>query len=291
MIYAIVGPTASGKTSLAIKVAKYFNAPIINADAFQIYKDMNIGTGKIDVNSEEYKMHKLLDIISPEHSYSVKDYQVDFRNVLNDLLEVHKNIVICGGTGLYLKAGLYDFEFPDEVQPDTSDLEKMDTDSLYELLQKLDPKSCETIHKNNRKRVIRAISVARTHDISKSELIEKQEHKMIYENVKIYMISPDRELLYSNINKRVEKMFENGLVDEVKELLSKYKLSNTARAAIGYKEVIDYLEGNYSLERALELVQQRSRNYAKRQVTYFKHQLPVIIKDNAEEIYKEITGE
>ena len=156
------------------------------------------------------------------------------------------------------------------------------------MLKKFDPKQCEIIHMNNRKRVIRAISLARNHNENKSQMIEKQEHKMLYKDVKIYMLNLDREVLYNNINKRVVEMFNNGLVDEVKSLLKNYDLSKTARAAIGYKEVIDYLDGKMSLQDAIALVQQRSRNYAKRQVTFFKHQLPVIIKDSAEEIYEEI---
>lgn len=288
MIYAIVGPTASGKTNLAIKLAKHFNAPIINADAFQIYKDMNIGTGKLPQESAEYKMHYLLDIVTPADVYSVKQYQIDFRKTLDELLKNNENVIICGGTGLYLKAGLYDYEFPDEEEQDTSDLEKFTNDELYEMLQKVDPKACETIHKNNRKRVIRALSLARTHDENKSEIIEKQEHKMIYENVKIYMIDVERETLYQNINARVQGMFDNGLVDEVKTLKNKYNLSKTAQAAIGYKEVLDYLDGKMALEEAISLVQQRSRNYAKRQFTFFRHQLPIIAKNSADEIYEEI---
>ena len=288
MIYAIVGPTASGKTSLAIKLANALNCPIINADAFQIYQDMNIGTGKIDKDSKEYKMHYLLDIIPPSETYSVKQYQKDFRDVLDKLLKDNKNIIICGGTGLYLKAGLFDYEFPDEEEVDVSDLEKLSNEELYDMLKKLDPNQCEIIHMNNRKRVIRAISLARNHDENKSQMIEKQEHKMLYKDVKIYMLNLNRETLYENINQRVVEMFNNGLVNEVKALLNKYDLSKTAKAAIGYKEVIDYLDSKMSLKEAIALVQQRSRNYAKRQVTFFKHQLPVIMKDTSEEIFQEI---
>ena len=288
MIYAIVGPTASGKTSLAIKLANALNCPIINADAFQIYKDMDIGTGKLDKSSPEYKIHYLLDIKNPSETYSVKEYQTDFRRTLDKLQKEYKNIIICGGTGLYLRASLYDYEFPDEEEVDVSDLEKLSNEELYEMLKKLDPKQCEIIHINNRKRVIRAISLARNHKENKSEMVDKQTHEMIYKDVKIYMLNPNRESLYENINKRVQSMFDNGLVDEVKSLLNKYELSKTAKAAIGYKEVLDYLDNKMSLEDTIKLVQQRSRNYAKRQVTFFKHQLPCIAKETAEEIYEEI---
>ena len=288
MIYAIVGPTASGKTSLAIKLANTLNCPIINADAFQIYKDMDIGTGKLDKSSHEYKIHYLLDIKNPSETYSVKEYQTDFRRVLDKLQKEHKNIIICGGTGLYLRASLYDYEFPDEEEVDVSDLEKLSNEELYEMLKNLDPKQCEIIHINNRKRVIRAISLARNHKENKSEMVDKQTHEMIYKDVKIYMLNPNRESLYESINKRVQSMFDNGLVDEVKSLLNKYELSKTAKAAIGYKEVLDYLDNKMFLEDTIKLVQQRSRNYAKRQVTFFKHQLPCIEKETAEEIYEEI---
>ena len=288
MIYAIVGPTASGKTSLAIKLANALNCPIVNADAFQIYKDMDIGTGKLDKSSPEYKIHYLLDIKNPSETYSVKEYQIDFRRTIDKLQKEYKNIIICGGTGLYLRASLYDYEFPDEEEVDVSDLEKLSNEELYEMLKKLDPKQCEIIHINNRKRVIRAISLARNHEENKSEIVDKQTHEMIYKDVKIYMLNPNRETLYENINNRVQSMFDNGLVDEVKSLLNKYELSKTAKAAIGYKEVLDYLDNKMSLEDTIKLVQQRSRNYAKRQVTFFKHQLPCIAKETAEEIYEEI---
>lgn len=288
MIFAIVGPTASGKTSLAIRLANVLKCPIINADAFQIYKGMDIGTGKLDKSSPEYKIHYLLDIKEPNETYSVKEYQSDFRKTLDELLKSNKNIIICGGTGLYLKAGLFDYEFPDEEQPDVSDLEGLSNEELYEMLKTLDPKQCEIIHMNNRKRVIRAISLARNHKETKSQMIDKQEHRMLYNNVKIYFLNPNRETLYENINKRVQSMFDNGLVNEVKSLLKEYDLSITAKAAIGYKEVIDYLDNKMSLKDAIALVQQRSRNYAKRQVTFFKHQLPVITKETADEIYEDI---
>lgn len=288
MIYAIVGPTASGKTSLAIKLANALNCPIVNADAFQIYKDMDIGTGKLDKSSPEYKIHYLLDIKNPSETYSVKEYQIDFRRTIDKLQKEYKNIIICGGTGLYLRASLYDYEFPDEEEVDVSDLEKLSNEELYEMLKNLDPKQCEIIHINNRKRVIRAISLARNHEENKSEIVDKQTHEMIYKDVKIYMLNPNRETLYENINNRVQSMFDNGLVEEVKSLLNKYELSKTAKAAIGYKEVLDYLDNKMSLEDTIKLVQQRSRNYAKRQVTFFKHQLPCIAKETAEEIYEEI---
>ena len=293
MLVCIVGPTGSGKTDIALKLADFYRAPIINADAFQIYQEMDIGTAKIEKGSEEYKNHYLLDIVKPNQSYSVKQYQEDFRNVYLKLKKDYKDIIVCGGTGLYIKAALYDYAFEDEEEADISDLENMPNEELASLLKELDPKALETIHVNNRKRVIRAIQIARTHDINKSESIEKQAHALFFKEkeVKFLFLNPNREALYEGINKRVDIMFEKGLIDEVKGLLNKYRLSNTAKAAIGYKEVIDYLEGKCSLEECKELIKKRTRNYAKRQVTFFKHQLPCKEYASKEELLKDVMHE
>lgn len=293
MLVCIVGPTGSGKTDIALKLADFYHAPIINADAFQIYQDMDIGTAKIEKNSEDYKKHYLLDIVKPDQSYSVKQYQEDFRKVYLELKKKFQNIIVCGGTGLYLKAALYDYAFEDEEDADISDLESMSNEELANLLKELDPKALETIHVNNRKRVIRAIQIARTHELNKSESIDNQAHALYFkdEEVKFLFLNPDRKALYENINKRVDIMFEKGLVDEVNDLLNKYQLSNTAKAAIGYKEVIDYLDNKCSLEECKELIKKRSRNYAKRQVTFFKHQLPCKEYVSREELLKELIHE
>ena len=293
MLIVIVGPTGSGKTEIALKLADFCHAPIINADAFQIYQEMDIGTAKIEKDSEDYKKHYLLDIVKPNQLYSVKQYQEDFRNIYLKLRKDYKDIVVCGGTGLYIKAALYDYAFEDEEEADISDLENMSNEELENLLNELDPKALETIHINNRKRVIRAIQIARTHELNKSESIEKQAHALYFkdEEVKFLFLNPNREALYEGINKRVDIMFEKGLVDEVEGLLSKYQLSNTAKAAIGYKEVIEYLEGKCSLDECKELIKKRSRNYAKRQVTFFKHQLPCKEYVSKEELLKEFIHE
>ena len=292
MLLVIVGPTGSGKTSVALKLADFYHAPIINADAFQIYKDMDIGTAKIKRDSEDYKKHYLLDIVKPSQRYSVKEYQDDFRRVYAELKKQYQNIIVCGGTGLYIKAALYDYAFEDEEEADISDLENLSNEELADILNKLDPKAFETIHMNNRKRVIRSIQIARTHEMNKSESIDKQEHKLIVDDeVKFLFLNPDRKALYENINKRVDIMFGQGLLDEVKGLLTKYELSTTAKAAIGYKEVIDYLDNKCSLEECKELIKKRTRNYAKRQVTFFKHQLPCKEYASKEELLKEFIHE
>ena len=293
MLIVIVGPTGSGKTSIALSLAEKYNAPIINGDAFQIYQDMDIGTAKVKRGSDEYKRHRLLDIIKPSETYSVKNYQEDFRKTYSELKDKYPTMIVCGGTGLYIRAALYDYVFEDEEEIDTSDLEDLSNEELYALLKKVDEKATETIHMNNRKRVIRALQIARTHATNKTENIDKQDHALFYkdEDVKFYFINPDREELYANINARVDQMFDSGLVDEVKGLLKKYDLSLTAKAAIGYKEVIEYLDGKLSLEECKELIKKRTRNYAKRQVTFFKHQLPCKEFASKEELLKEATNE
>ena len=293
MLIVIVGPTGSGKTSLALTISKKYSAPIINGDAFQIYQEMDIGTAKVEKDSEGYKKHYLLDIVKPNKSYSVKEYQQDFRKTYLELKKKYPTIIVCGGTGLYIRAALYDYVFEDEEEADVSDLEELSNEELYEMLKKVDMKATETIHMNNRKRVIRALQIARTHKTTKSESIDKQEHALFFKDevVRFYFINPNREELYENINARVDQMFDNGLLDEVKGLLNKYDLSLTAKVAIGYKEVIDYLEGKFSLEECKELIKKRTRNYAKRQVTFFKHQLPCKEFATREELLKEATNE
>ncbi|MFA7032269.1 MAG: tRNA (adenosine(37)-N6)-dimethylallyltransferase MiaA [Bacilli bacterium] len=272
MIYVICGPTGSGKTQASLQLATFLHAPIINADAFQIYRDMNIGTAKISSQNPAYSNHYLLDIISPDQSFSVKEYQQLFRQTIDSLTKKYPDIIVVGGTGLYIRASLYDYMFEEREPDDTSDLDNLSNQELWDLLKSLDEKSLLSLHPNNRKRVIRAISIARTHLQNKSENIQRQEHKIIYPNVSIYFINPPREKLYDNINKRVDEMFNLGLVKEVNDLLIKYHLSLTASQAIGYKEVIDYLSHKMSLNECQELIKQRTRNYAKRQVTFFKHQ-------------------
>lgn len=291
MIFVILGPTCSGKSELAEYLANKFSCPIVNCDAFQVYKDMDIGTAKISKNDEIYSKYYLLDYVSPEETYSIKRYQDDFKKLYDSVLNKHKNVVMCGGSGLYVKAALYDYTFEDD-QDDVSDLEKLDTNQLVSMLAKLDKQALETIHPNNKKRLIRAISIARTHKLNKTESINAQSHSLLYKDVRFICLNPDRNYLYEKINKRVDDMFDKGLIDEVKSLLKKYNLSITAKSAIGYKEVIDYLNNNLSLNECKELIKQRSRNYAKRQVTFFNHQFDNIsFYKNSDEVIKELDNE
>ena len=286
MIYVIFGPTGSGKTDAAVKLAHHFDAPIINADAFQIYKEMNIGTNKIKESDPDYKRHYLLDIKTPSESYSVKEYQEDFRKVLEELSKTYKNIIVSGGTGLYIRAALFDYKFLDE-DSSSNDYSNYSNEELYAKLQKLDLEASKKIHVNNRKRIIRALDLISSSGVKKSDLIASQEHKIIYPEVEFLFLNPDRESLYESINKRVDKMIAEGLVEEVKYLKEKYDLSTTARQAIGYKEILDYLDGKLSLDDAIELIKKRTRNYAKRQVTFFKNQFNSRLFSSKSQLFKE----
>lgn len=289
MIYVIIGPTGSGKTEVAIRLADILKAPIINGDAFQIYQEMNIGTAKISSDDPNYKKHYLLDICSPEKTYSVKDYQDDFRKTLSLLNKTYNNIIVCGGTGLYIKAALYDYVFNEEIPFDMCQFSSKNDEELYKELLSLDKESALKIHPHNRKRVLRALSIALTQDKNKSEIEAEQKHHLIYDDVVFLMIDTPRDILYENINKRVDKMFANGLIKEVEYLFNKYNLSLTAKAAIGYKEVITYLDKQISLEECIELIKKRSRNYAKRQFTFFNHQFDAIHYQDKEALIKDVS--
>ena len=283
-----MGPTCSGKTEAANKLIDYLNCEAINFDAFQIYKDMNIGTSKLDRNDSHYSKYHLLDIKEPSSSYSVMEYQRDCRDVLDTLLKKDKNVILVGGTGLYVRAALYDYVFDIEEDSDTSDLEKLSNEELLEILKKLDEETAKTIHVNNRKRLIRAIASMRNSKETKSERLAKQKHAPIYQNVRFLFLSPNREELYQKIDKRVIEMVNNGLVGEVKGLIKKYNLSLTASQGIGYKEIIDYINGRSSLEDAISLIQKRTRNYAKRQVTFFKNQFEYELFTSVDELVNSI---
>ena len=260
-IIVVAGPTASGKTALSIHLAKKYNAEVINADAQQVYKDVNIGTAKITKEEMGNVKHHLLDFISLDKNYSVKEYQEDGRNVLNNLINENKNIVIVGGTGLYIKALLYDYKFSKETGSlDFSSLTnedlKKEVDKIYEN---------NNIHINNRKRLERFLSHYKTTGNIIKNTLEKD--KPLYNFTLIYL-DPDREELYNKINARVDKMINEGLLNETENLKEYSKLNSI----IGYKELLEYINGKVSLEEAIENIKSDTRKYAKRQNTFFKNQ-------------------
>ena len=268
-----------GKSETALEVAKHFNAEIINGDAFQCYKELEIGVAKPPKEYFSIVPHHLFSFVSITRDYSIADYQKDLRKTIKDISSRGKNIVIVGGSGLYIRSALYDYEFAEQEQIDMSKYKKMDNDELHNELEKIDPKQAEVIHKNNRKRVLRAIEIYLSLGKTKTEVIDEQKHKLVYD-AKFFVRNMNRDELYERINARVDDMSKWGLLNEVKTLVEKYSENLKAFQAIGYKELIPVIKGQYSLEEGLELVKKNSRNYAKRQVTFIKHQFPVIFYEN-----------
>ena len=261
MILVVVGPTGVGKTKLSVELAKKYNAIVVNGDSMQVYKGLDIGTAKV---TEEEKCgidHFLFDVVSVEDMYTVFDYQRDLRKVLE--LYKDRNIVIVGGTGLYIKAGLYNYEFSEEEDNNTNTYDEYSNEELLEMVKKLDSETL--IHVNNRKRLIRRLN----------KKIEGNDKNTLLYDAKFIGLTTDRDTLYERINKRVDVMVENGLLDEVKSFYDQNIRSKAIMTGIGYKELYEYFDGNISLDEALELIKQRSRKYAKRQYTWFNNQMDV----------------
>ena len=272
-----------GKSETALEVAKAFDAEIINGDAFQCYKEMNIGVAKPPKKYFDEVPHHLFSFVDLNQNYSIADYQIDLRKTINEISSRGKNVVIVGGSGLYIRAGLYDYSFTHEDKINMTMYEKLTNEELHEELKRIDPTQAEIIHANNRKRVLRAIEIYLAQGKTKTEIIESQEHKLQFD-AKFFVRNMDRKVLYSLIDERVDSMMDAGLLDEVKDLVSKYGESSKALQAIGYKELIPVIKNEYDLKHGIELVKKNSRNYAKRQVTYIKHQFPVIFYENTEDL-------
>lgn len=274
MIYVIGGPTGTGKTSLATTLAKAWDAPIINADAFQMYKGMDIGTNK-DLASLQGIKHYLFDIITPNESMTVARYQRETRQLFDSLLTQHPRIILVGGTGLYIKASLFDFSFTlHETIPNLSKFETYSNEKLHEYLATIDIHSSQQIHANNRRRVLRAIEIFLSTGKTKTEQELDQKKEVVYPTTWIGM-NPNRDELYNQLDQRVMTMFQHGLLEEVQRLVNTYGNELQAFQGIGYKEVIRHLKGDLDLEGTIQLIQQSTRRYAKRQLTYFRHQFPM----------------
>lgn len=285
MIIVITGPTCLGKSETALYLAKKMNAEIVNGDAFQCYKQLNIGVAKPDEESLKQIKHHLYSFVDITHNYSIAEYQKNLRLKIEELISNGKNIIIVGGSGLYIKSALYDFEFKENKTIDMSKYQLMDNRTLYDELKKVDPVEADKIHFNNRKRLLRAIEIYLSEGKAKSTLINEQEHKPLYD-VKFFVRNLDREILYERINKRVDKMIQDGLVEEVKKLLCDYDRNLNAFQAIGYKELIEAFDNDDSLDDAIEKIKQHTRNYAKRQMTYIRHQFAVIFYENNEDLWR-----
>lgn len=271
----LTGPTAVGKTDLSIKLSKSLNAEIISADSMQIYKYMDIGSAKVTKEEMDGVVHYMIDEVTPDVPFSVSEFQMRSEKYIEEINKKGKNVLITGGTGLYLNSLIYNMDFAksnanNEIREKLEqELAENGIDYMHEKLRGLDEESANRIHKNNTKRVIRAIEVCmsgqKMNDFSK-DLRYNEKYKPI-----IIVLNRDREVLYQRINKRVDIMLENGLLDEVKELLKMgYTKDMISMQGIGYKEMIKYLDGEYTYDEAIEIIKRDSRRYAKRQLTWFK---------------------
>ena len=271
----LTGPTAVGKTDLSIKLSKSLNAEIISADSMQIYKYMDIGSAKVTKEEMDGVVHYMIDEVTPDVPFSVSEFQMRSEKYIEEINKKGKNVLITGGTGLYLNSLIYNMDFAksnanNEIREKLEqELAENGIDYMHEKLRGLDEEAANRIHKNNTKRVIRAIEVCmsgqKMNDFSK-DLRYNEKYKPI-----IIVLNRDREVLYQRINKRVDIMLENGLLDEVKELLKMgYTKDMISMQGIGYKEMIKYLDGEYTYDEAIEIIKRDSRRYAKRQLTWFK---------------------
>ena len=288
-IIVITGPTGVGKTKMSIELAKRIDAEIINADSMQVYKDLNIGTAKITEKEKEGIPHHLFDIVEPTNMYTVYDYQKDARDIINDVLSRGKKVIIVGGTGLYIKALLYDYKFIKEDK--TYDFSKM---SSEEILDKINSYNLDiNLHINNRKRLERVLT-----KLYNNNMQTEKTDTVLYDFVAIGLTTT-RDNLYKIIDNRVDKMIEDGLIDEVEELYKKNIHSKAINTGIGYKELYKYFDKEISLDEAISLIKKNSRHYAKRQYTFFNNQMNIKwfntnyndFSLTVEEVYNYIKGE
>ena len=287
----LTGPTAVGKTSLSINLAKAINGEIISADSMQVYKGMDIGTAKITKEEMQQIPHHLIDVIEPTEDFHVVKFKELVQEALDKIYAKGKIPIICGGTGFYIQAILYDIDF-DENEIDAEYRKKLETfadecgnEALHDKLKEVDIESANSIPAANRKRVIRALEYYHQTGEKFSLHNATQREKTSPYSFAYFVLNDDRQLLYNRIDKRVDLMMENGLLDEVKSLIEAgAKRGMTSMDGIGYKEILDYFEGTMTLEASVELIKKKSRNYAKRQLTWFRREKDVTWIDKT--IYK-----
>jgi tRNA dimethylallyltransferase len=293
-IYVIGGPTASGKSKLAVELAKRINGEIISADSMQIYKDMNIGTAKLTKEEMQGIKHHLLDFVSPEERYSVANFKTDAKIKIEEILKKGKTPIIVGGTGLYIDSMIYGIEFQDEkidkeYREELNELaEKEGLERLYEEARKIDSEAMKKISINDKKRIIRVLEIYHKTGKTKTEVEKESRKNEIKYNYKMFAITMNREKLYERIEKRVDQMIEQGLIEEVQSILNKYHKFPTAMQGLGYKEVVEYLENKLTKEEMIEKIKKKTRHYAKRQLTWFKKNKETIWLDGEKPLEKNL---
>ena len=277
-VIVVIGPTSVGKTKMGVALAKKLNGEVISGDSMQIYRQMDIGTAKVTIEEMEGVTHHCIDILDPKDQYSVHDFQQTVRKQITEITNRGHVPIIVGGTGLYIKAALYDYTFS-EMENNHDEINKKYKDytneQLYAHLKQIDEESAKILHFNNRRRVLRAIEIYEQTGQKKSEMINEQEHICLYDAYFVGLTLP-RELLYERINLRVDLMMKNGLQGEMESLIKQgLTRENQSMKAIGYKEWFDYFEGKCDLNEVSENIKKHSRQYAKRQYTWFKNQFDV----------------
>ena len=284
----ISGATGVGKTDLSIKLAKRLNADIISADASQVYKFLDIGTAKVTEDEMQGIKHYMIDVVEPDEDYSVGDFEVEVNKILHEKEENAENVILVGGTGLYIRAIIDGFsDLPTKDEKIRKDLEKKSLEELQEILKALDLQAYNEIDLNNKLRLVRAIEVCKITGGKFSELRVKNIKKNNYNFLKVFL-TRNREELYERINKRVDIMIQKGLVEEAKKVYNNYEDSLYKISAIGYKELFNYFDGKVSLEEAIEDIKRESRRYAKRQITWFRKEKDYLIYNLSEISEKEI---
>ena len=275
-VVVICGPTASGKTALSIELAKKINGEIISSDSMQIYKYMNIGTAKPSKKEMQGIQHYLLDFVEPNKRYSVADFKRDAEKAIEEILQKGKIPIIVGGTGLYVDSLIYGIEYQD-IQFDEQYRKKLENrveqeglEKLYNEAKEIDPQAMEKISQNDQKRILRVLEIYKATGKNKTEQEADSRKNGVKYDYKVFAINMDREKLYEKINKRVDIMIEQGLIEEVENLLKKYNEFPTAMQGLGYKEVVEYLQGKTSREEMIDKIKMETRRYAKRQITWFK---------------------
>ena len=275
-VIVICGPTASGKTALSIELAKKINGEIVSCDSMQIYKDMDIGTAKPTIEEMQGIKHYLIGYVSPEQRYSVADYKKDAKKAIKEIIEKGKMPIVVGGTGLYLDSLIYEIEYQDiEFDEDyrnqlEKEVEEKGLEVLYEKAKVIDEEAVKKISPTDKKRILRILEIYHATGKTKTEQEIESRKKEVEYDYKVFALDWDRQKLYERINKRVDIMIEQGLIEEVKQILKKYDTFPTAMQGLGYKEVVDYLKGNLTKEEMIEKIKMETRRYAKRQLTWFR---------------------
>ncbi len=287
-IIVICGPTASGKTALSIELAKKTDGEIISSDSMQIYKHMDIGTAKPTKQEMQGIKHYLLDFVEPNKRYSVAEFKKDAENAIKEILSKGKMPIIVGGTGLYIDSLIYEIEYPN-IEIDEKYREYLEEivkqqglEQLYQKAKKIDPQAMEKISQNDKKRILRVLEIYHATGKTKTEQEKESKKNEVKYDYRVFAINMEREKLYERINKRVDIMIEKGLIQEVENLLKKYSEFPTAMQGLGYKEVVEYLQGTLTKEEMIEKIKQESRRYAKRQITWFRKNKQTIWLDGLE---------